>query len=190
MKNVLKEKAVEMRKQGISIIKIGEQLGVAKSSISVWTRGVTLTDEQRHALNYRVSSDERAVAQSNTFRINCRKQLMDFFCKLCNRVMIFEKKIWDSLAGDAFKYRCPNCKQYRMLLKSGLEIIESETLEVGNFSVTFFPVQKRLRLVENFPIEVGQPMFNIIKNVYGINELTHELAVQWVKKLKTCVTFQ
>ena len=114
---------------------------------------------------------------------------MDFRCKLCDRVMIFEKKIWDSLAGHAFYYRCPSCPEYRVLLKTDLETIESEVLRVGNFSATFFPVQRRLRLVENLPVTIGMPLFNTIEN-YTVNELTHELAVQWVKRLKTCVTFQ
>lgn len=65
----LKEKAIEMRKKGISIIKIGKELGVAKSTVSVWTRGVTLTQEQRHALAHRPCSTERAIAHSNTFKI-------------------------------------------------------------------------------------------------------------------------
>lgn len=76
MKSAIKEKAIEMRKQGISIIKIGQELGVAKSSVSVWTRGITLTEEQRYALDHRECSDERALAQSNTFRIR-RLQFQD-----------------------------------------------------------------------------------------------------------------
>jgi hypothetical protein len=69
MNEELKVKACELRKQGISIIKIAEQLGVAKSSISVWTRGVTLTKTQKAKLLTREITDEQALAHSNIFRI-------------------------------------------------------------------------------------------------------------------------
>lgn len=69
MNKELKEQACLLRKQGISIIKIAKQLGVAKSSVSAWTRGVTLTDEQKEILLKRTISDEQALAHSNTFRI-------------------------------------------------------------------------------------------------------------------------
>lgn len=66
---MLKEKAKELRKQGISIIKIADQLGVSKSTISVWTRGITLTDDQKQKLLYREITDERVEAHSNVFKI-------------------------------------------------------------------------------------------------------------------------
>lgn len=76
MTNELKEKAIEMRKQGISIIKIGKELGVAKSSVSVWTRGITLTDAQKEKLAHRFISSERAAAHSSIFRTR-RQQYQD-----------------------------------------------------------------------------------------------------------------
>lgn len=76
MNEDIKEKAREMRKQGVSIIKIAKQLKVAKSSVSVWTRGITLTFDQRTKLAQRFVSDEQALAHSNTFRIR-RQQSQD-----------------------------------------------------------------------------------------------------------------
>lgn len=73
MKKELKEKAEELRKQGISIIKIAKELGVSKSSISTWTKNIVLTEEQQFALSHRPCSDRQAEAHSNTFRI--RRQL-------------------------------------------------------------------------------------------------------------------
>ena len=76
MKSELKEKAIEMRKKGISIIKIGKELGVSKSSISSWTRGITLSEKQKQKLLKREISDERALSHSNIFRIR-RQQYQD-----------------------------------------------------------------------------------------------------------------
>jgi transposase-like protein len=76
MSEELKDKAKEMRKQGVSIIKIAKALGVAKSSVSVWTRGITLTKKQRQQLLHREVSDEQALAHSNTFKIR-RQQFQD-----------------------------------------------------------------------------------------------------------------
>ncbi len=50
MKRELREQACEMRRQGISIIKIAAQLNVAKSSVSTWVRDISLTEEQISAL--------------------------------------------------------------------------------------------------------------------------------------------
>lgn len=72
-----KELAKQLRLEGISIIKIADQLGVSKGSVSVWTRGITLTELQREKLKRRDSqiSKERAMAVSNHYRIlrtNCQ----------------------------------------------------------------------------------------------------------------------
>lgn len=68
MKNDLKQKAIDMRRNGVSIIKIAKILGVSKSSISTWTRDVLLTEEQRKSLSHRDNS-ARSIAISNTSRI-------------------------------------------------------------------------------------------------------------------------
>lgn len=69
MSKELKTKAIEMRKQGISIIKIAKELGVSKSSVSVWTRDITLTEKQKEQLLHREVSDKQALAHSNIFKI-------------------------------------------------------------------------------------------------------------------------
>lgn len=62
---------------------------------------------------------------------------------------------------------------------------ESESLQVGNYFLHFFPEFKEASVVER--LENGK--FKLINSI-KLNELTHELAVQWVKKLKTYVLFQ
>ncbi|HKQ22292.1 MAG TPA: hypothetical protein VJS91_09655, partial [Nitrososphaeraceae archaeon] len=76
MKDELKEQAKLLRKQGISIIKIAKQLGVAKSSVSVWTKGITLSEKQKQQLLHREISDTRAISLSNTFKLR-RQQYQD-----------------------------------------------------------------------------------------------------------------
>ena len=49
-KREVQEQARALREQGLSYNVIAAELGVAKSSVSVWCRDVVLTDEQREAL--------------------------------------------------------------------------------------------------------------------------------------------
>ena len=52
-KDNLRETALAMRKEGRSYREIGEVVGVAKSTLSLWLRDVELTQEQRLALTLR-----------------------------------------------------------------------------------------------------------------------------------------
>lgn len=68
MKTELKEKAKKLRQQGMSVKKIAKQLGIANSTASLWTRSITLTDEQKQKLLAREITDEQAIAHSNFFK--------------------------------------------------------------------------------------------------------------------------
>lgn len=68
MKKELKERASKLRLSGESVNNISKILGVAKSTVSVWTRGITLTDEQKEKLLKREIKDEQAIALSNFFK--------------------------------------------------------------------------------------------------------------------------
>jgi len=46
MKKQAREKACELRKQGVSMGSIAQQLGVAKSSVSYWVRDIVLTESE------------------------------------------------------------------------------------------------------------------------------------------------
>lgn len=70
MKNSeLKEQAKQLRLQGVSIKQISTQLKIAKSTASLWTKGITLTPEQSQKLLTREITDEQALAHSNHFRM-------------------------------------------------------------------------------------------------------------------------
>jgi len=46
-KNKERVQAIEMRKEGVSVLKISERLKVSQSSVSIWTRGVLTAEETR-----------------------------------------------------------------------------------------------------------------------------------------------
>lgn len=58
MKKIERDCARELRKQGYSMNEIARKLGVAKSSVSLWTKDIELTSEQRQ----RLSENGRSVA--------------------------------------------------------------------------------------------------------------------------------
>ncbi len=59
MKPEKRKHARELRRQGWSIKEITDELGVAKSSVSTWTRDIELTTEQQEALHKRRSPSHR-----------------------------------------------------------------------------------------------------------------------------------
>lgn len=68
MNEELKEQANQLRLQGASINQISQQLKIAKSTASLWTKGITLTPEQKQKLLTREITDEQAIAHGNIFR--------------------------------------------------------------------------------------------------------------------------
>lgn len=59
LKAALREQAIALRQQGMSIREIARQLGIAKSSASTWTRHIELTDEQKGKLK----ENQKAAAE-------------------------------------------------------------------------------------------------------------------------------
>lgn len=68
MKKELKDQAIILRNDGWSVNRIAKQLNVAKSTVSLWTRGVNLTEEQKNKLISRQINDAQAMATSNYWR--------------------------------------------------------------------------------------------------------------------------
>jgi transposase len=64
MKALHREEAIKLRQQGISVRDIATRLGVAKSSVSLWTRHIELTQEQREHLKQN-QVNHIAKAQTN-----------------------------------------------------------------------------------------------------------------------------
>jgi hypothetical protein len=61
MKALEKNLAIEMRREGRSVKEIARLVGVSKSSVSCWTKGVYLSDEHRLDLDRRVAENGRAT---------------------------------------------------------------------------------------------------------------------------------
>ncbi len=69
-----KHKAIELRKQGISMGEIAKTLKVAKTSVSYWVRDIELTSKQKNKLNKNGHSIE-AIEKRRVARIsNTRKK--------------------------------------------------------------------------------------------------------------------
>jgi len=58
MKNIEKQKALELRRNGYSFGEITQELGVAKSSVSLWVRDIKLTKEQKLLLRSKHNNSE------------------------------------------------------------------------------------------------------------------------------------
>lgn len=95
-------------------------------------------------------------------------------CKFCeNKIPAYE-------LGD--DWWCPKCQQYSIVCSDS--VVESETLRSGNYYLTFFPAYKTASIVETK--DVNKRVLRTLE----MDELTHEQACHWVKKLKTYVLFQ
>lgn len=68
MKREQKEKAIEMRKNGASLGQISKKLLVSKGSVSLWTKGIVLTDEQQEKLDTHLRHGNPNLAWSKKCR--------------------------------------------------------------------------------------------------------------------------
>lgn len=67
MKAIEKGAAIKLRREGLSLKEIGERLGVAKSSVSLWVRDIELTQNQKDHLQekgfYREAVEHRRASR-------------------------------------------------------------------------------------------------------------------------------
>lgn len=59
MKTKERKKCRELRRKGISVGEISNKVGVSKSSVSLWTRDIILSDSQQIKLNNRVDASKK-----------------------------------------------------------------------------------------------------------------------------------
>ncbi len=71
-KDDLRETAVAMRKEGRSYREIPAEVGVAKSTLSLWLRDVPLTEEQQRALDLR--TPEAATRRAKAIRASAAQR--------------------------------------------------------------------------------------------------------------------
>src|SRR5579864_5656436 len=109
------------------------------------------------------------------FESHCPLQFMIESCKIC------ETKIPVPELGT--DWWCPKCRQYSIVCwENG--IVETETIRTKNFYMVFIPAYKTASIAST-----NEDDKKIMRS-FDLNELTHELAVQWANKLKTYVVFQ
>lgn len=95
-------------------------------------------------------------------------------CKICEKVIPVPQ------LGD--DWWCPDCQKYSIsCLSNGFP--ESETIRVGNYFLVYMTAYREASVVS---VDENK---KILRNI-PINEITHEIALQWVTKLKTYVLFQ
>ncbi len=83
-KDDLREKAVEMRKDGRSYSEIQREIGVSKSTLSMWLKDLPLTEEQKVALlvNRVVNGDRRAAAIKAQHRAVRERVIKEAFAQI------------------------------------------------------------------------------------------------------------
>lgn len=101
------------------------------------------------------------------------------YCKVCSAPNL---SISVRLNLFRISYSCGLCSKFKTIIDSG--IVESETINIGNYYLVFLPASKEASIVE-----INNSTHNIIKN-FELEELTPEIISQWMAKLKTYVIFQ
>lgn len=80
MKYKEKLKAIELRKEGASILEIANLLNVSKASVSIWVRNVSLTKEHQNGLSKR-NINKEVIEQRRSTRLrneeNKRQQIIE-----------------------------------------------------------------------------------------------------------------
>src|SRR3989344_2585685 len=73
-----KNKAIQLRKQGLSYREILEKIPVAKSSLSLWLKGVTLSDGHTYRITEkRLASARLGALKKKETRITLTKEIKD-----------------------------------------------------------------------------------------------------------------
>jgi len=78
MKSSLKEKVINLRKQGLSYSEILKQIPVAKSTVSLWLRSINLSKKQKQRLTEKKKlSSLRGAQKKKDLRILLTKKIYD-----------------------------------------------------------------------------------------------------------------
>lgn len=133
MKRKIEEKlrAIELRRRGYSVNEIVKEVGVAKSSVSVWIRNVYLVPKARNRLLSRISMGQMMAAESKRKET---KRVMDFYR---GRDFVQMSKISHSRMSDkilcAIIYWCEGAKSH----SSGVKFTNSDPHLVYTFLKLF-----------------------------------------------------
>lgn len=114
---------------------------------------------------------------------------MFYYCKLCGECMLLICHEWSFCDADTRShFKCHLCSEYFLVYSTAKNKVITEKLRLKNFGLQFFPQTKEARLYKECGVKFDTS--HIFFQTLKINELTHELAIQWVNKLKTYIIFQ
>lgn len=110
-------------------------------------------------------------------------------CKVCeeeyNAIHISQ---WHGIELPIDGWHCHKCKSYDVAFDEDGSI-ETETISSGNYRLIFFAQYEQASIVEKDLESKARDAWRKVKNI-ELKALTHEVALQWVNKLKTYVIFQ
>jgi len=90
-----KEKAISLRKKGLSYSEILKQIPVAKSTLSLWLREVGLSEKQRQKLTLKkLEAAKRGAAYQREKRLLLMKAIKEHSKSEIERINIGRKELW------------------------------------------------------------------------------------------------
>ena len=95
MKNILKKKAIQLRKQGYSYSEILKHVDVARSTLSLWLRSVGLSLRQKQRLTEKkLASIKRGWEKWRITRLDITKDIINKAQKDTKKIKITTEKLW------------------------------------------------------------------------------------------------
>jgi predicted transcriptional regulator len=139
-KVVEKIKSIKLRKRGYSVNEIVNNIGVSKSSVSVWVRNVVLSENSKKRLLTKIKSGQLISAENKRIKT---KLIMDFYKKEAYRrlskfniegigkficaLIYYCEGAKDKTGGVSFTNSDPKLiKVFLMLLRNNYDIDESK----------------------------------------------------------------
>jgi hypothetical protein len=110
---------------------------------------------------------------------------MFFYCKLCGNCLILQNDY-----GELYPFECHFCKEYDLLVREGNQLYW-EAIRYKNIRALFFHQgdgSLRAR-VETVHLDRYGFVDKVLYS-FSLDQLTPDLAVKWLQKIKTYVLFQ
>lgn len=131
-----KQKAIALRKQGLSYREILEQIPVAKSSLSLWLKSVKLAKIQKQRLtDKKLASARRGAQKMKDIRIALTKEIKDTARKEVGELS--KRELW--LIGIAL-YWAEGSKEKEYRPGSGIKFSNSDPMMIKIFLEWLFKI--------------------------------------------------
>ncbi len=144
MKDLARQAAIEMRKQGVSVVEITRELGVSRSAVCGWTRGLSkrprrITIAQRRERNRGYGAQRYKERREKIDKIKLDRGCMDCGYEKHPAALQFDHvdpakksfkiaaslmKNWDDILNEISKcvVRCANCHAEKTVEDDGLRL--------------------------------------------------------------------